>query len=154
MRTAYPCSVIVPMWSSRVRWVSPSCIKIFIEGESPWQTLRGDVESILILDGYEVLGMQGGDENVLELDLTRVDVRSDDPGWLSMKITTHAEVFFTATLRSPGGDVAWSESFNGRDEIRHSYAGLDDSEMILGNAYCQALASFARGIQSIDLASQ
>ncbi len=128
----------------------PNCIDILVEGPTPWQVLRGDVEEIFSSSGYEIVRDVDLADFVLTLDVTHADVRSDDPGWLKLKITTRASVAFSASLESSLGD-AWDETFAGEDRIEHSYASLSDSEQILGNAYCEALTSFSNFIEAASL---
>jgi len=133
------------------QYCPPNCMPIFDTGESPWQTLQSDVEKIVRHLGYETSQADTTSGNNLELDLTWVDVSSEDPGWTQMKITTRATVTIKVALLTSQGAAVWAGEFSGEDEIRHAYAALSDSETILGNAYCQALMSFSQSIQDIEL---
>lgn len=124
----------------------PECMPLFVTGGSPFETLHRDVQDILQQSGYRL--QRDADEiaPVLDLDLTLIDVRSDDPGWTDLRITTRARVDFQARLTAAGGRQIWAEDFTGADTIEHAYVALGDYQVILSNAYCQALDSFAEAV--------
>ena len=124
----------------------PECIPILVKGGSPSETLDRNAREILQHVGYKLTSDPTLADGLLRLDLTFVDVRSEDPGWFKMKLTTRATTSFSARLEAPEGEVIWTQTFNGTEEIKHWYASLRDSERILGRAYCQALSSFAQAV--------
>jgi hypothetical protein len=126
------------------QWCPPDCIPIHLAGFDPWDTLHGDVQEILEQAGYRLVEEDEGDVPIVDLELPSLDVRSDDPGWLSMKITTRARASFRASVVGLDGQPVWSEEFGGAAEVRHAYAALSDYEQALGEAYCGALRGFAR----------
>lgn len=126
------------------QWCPPDCIPIHLAGFDPWDTLHGDVREILERAGYRLAEDVEGDIPIVDLELPSLDVRSDDPGWLSMKITTRARASFRASVVAVDGQPLWSEEFAGAGEVRHAYAALSDYEQALGEAYCDALRDFAR----------
>ena len=120
----------------------PDCIDIQLTGPPPWQTLRADVSHSLQRHGYEVAKPSPATDRIVDLVGVRADVRSDDPGWTSMKITTRAVVGFTATLFSGGSEV-WSAHFVGESQLASAYASVADSQQVFSEAYCSALEEFA-----------
>jgi hypothetical protein len=124
----------------------PECIPIFVKGGSPWETLNRDVGDILQHLGHRLTTDPTLADWLIRLDLTFVDVQSEDPGWLKLKLTTRATTSFEASLGAPGGKTIWSGTFNGTEEIKEWYASLGDSERTLGGAYCRALSSFAQAV--------
>jgi hypothetical protein len=123
---------------------------ILVKNGSPWVTLHNDIDRILRQSGYEIDHAAGGAENRLDLDFTRLDVRSDNPGLLDLTMKTRAVAAFSATLRRASGEAVWSEDFTGGDEIEVAYAHVSDSEKVLNRAYCQALRTFAAAITRDD----
>ncbi|MBW2426685.1 MAG: hypothetical protein JRG86_20740 [Deltaproteobacteria bacterium] len=126
------------------QWCPPDCIPIHLAGLDPWDTLERDVREILERAGYQLAAEEKGGVPIVALELPALDVRSDDPGLLSMRITTRARARFRASVVGPDGQPAWSQEFGGTAEVKHAYAALSDYENALGEAYCGALREFAR----------
>jgi hypothetical protein len=120
-------------------------VPIEVAGPQPAERLRLDAQRLLARAGHP-----DADEadHVLELYDLYFDVRSEDPGWLSLRVTTRAQASFSAALRAGHGEALWSDSFSGAREVRAAYAALSDSELALSEAYCAALEDFAEAIVS------
>lgn len=119
---------------------------ILVKNGSPWVTLHNDIDRILLNSGYEIDHHSSDLENRLDIDIVILDVRSDDPGLLDLKIKTRAVVTFKVTLLRNSGEIAWTEDFTGNEQIEVVYAYLKDSEEVLNRAYCQALRKFASAV--------
>lgn len=129
----------------------PRCIPIYVEGPTPSTVLGDDARDILGRAGYRIAAEPEGADAELELRFEVVDVRSAQPGFWDMKVSTRAAVAFSGLLRGRDGEVVWSGRFPAGEEIRHSYAALADSEAILSGAYCAALQQFADAVSGAEI---
>lgn len=127
-------------------------IPIFVESGSPWITLRDDLTQILKALGY-VVSADSDAETVILADITLLDVRSDPGGWFDLKGTTKAIASFKLTMNDNNGEELWSDDFYGEHQIKVSYFLLSDAEKTLGQAYCNALKSFAQKAQTAEFDS-
>ena len=129
------------------QYCPPHCIPIYVQGESPFETLHADVNGIIQRSGYTLALEENPNNFLLEFDLVLVDVRTDEPGWMTMKVTTRAQVAFKATKFFSDGDPQLLGIYEGKDEIAHAYAALGDYQNVLNGAYCRALRGFAKAVE-------
>ena len=127
---------------------------IFVKNGSPWETLHNDIEQILNRLGYEVTDNSDDAKNIIEADLTLLDVRSEPGGFTDLKGTTRARITFKIILRNNKGDEGWQEEFVGEHQIKVSYFYLEDYAKTLGKAYCESLENFMQAAQGPEFKSK
>lgn len=128
------------------QYCPPHCIPIYVEGPAPSAVLGDDARDIVGRAGYRITAEPKEADTELELRVEVVDVRSEQPGFWDMKISTRARVAFSGHLRGRDGETLWSGRYPAEEEIRHSYASLADSAAMLSGAYCSALQQFAEAV--------
>lgn len=116
-------------------------IPIYVDNGSPYRTLERDVRDIIGRAGYTLTDPQESGK-IMKLDLISADVRSDDPGWISLTIPTRSAVLFTITRDGN------RRTFTGTANIRHAYAAIGDYQEVLSKAYCESLSEFARSVEA------
>lgn len=124
---------------------------IYLIGETAWETLRRDLEAIIRSSGVKILPNKQGSDAIVEANMTLLDVRSRPGGWLDFKIPTKAQASFEVKLTNQEGKLQWRQEFHGVEEMMVSYAFLEDSQSLLGEAYCHALKQFVTAFESVPV---
>ncbi len=121
---------------------------IFVKNGSPWETLHNDITQILSQLGYEVTVNADDTKNIIQADVTFLDVRSVLGGFTDFKIPIDAKAIFKVILRNNNEEEVWSDEFIGEHQIKVFYSYLKDHEKTLGQAYCRSLESFSQAAQT------
>ncbi|RRJ82266.1 YajG family lipoprotein [Aestuariirhabdus litorea] len=115
--------------------------------KSPWQTLKRDLERILLEQGYSIVAVPDEASYLFKADITYLDVRSET-GWV--KGVTHAEAKFVVAVSDAEGNPLGNRGFSGKHDKAFTYAYIKDYEVTLGEAYCQALKQFSSHLGNSD----
>jgi hypothetical protein len=123
------------------RWPGATPIPLYVRGPTPHEALRRDAGTLLSRSGCALAGAGSAAGLVLDLELFVFRVEPTSARWYQLKGSLDSQVGFEASLRR-GEELLWQQRFEGAAHKEVVYFLASDSEELLNEAYCQALAAF------------